>query len=520
MRKSGDLVTRKGFSRILRVTALLWALGPAGSGVAEAPPGPEEGSVREAGGARQEPGPAGAGDPVPMDPGLPALRIHESWRHAGKIPARFRGLAEEPGRHFSLDSPSVRRLVEAALRENPGLKEAEAAWKAALQRVRVVSGLPDPTLVVVAFVESIETRVGPQEAALMLTQKLPWFGKPPAAGEAALEAALEKAWTWRSLQRETVLEVKEAFYELGYLAEALQVTDEDLATLKRYERIALTRYETGRGIQQNVVKVQTEITRLSQRRIVLGEQRRIARKRLALLAGRPLQETEAGATRETVQPVDLRQVRLPELVQKAQKNRDELQAGLHAVRARRQEVRLARNQYGPDLTLGLNYVVVGDRRDPAGLRDPPPDNGRDAVGVVAGINLPIWFHKVGAGVNEAELEEHRARAACASREDRAIFELQDAYISLESLGEQLALYQDALLPQARQALASSEAAYETGKVSFLELLDSERFLLSVRYGLARVKADYRAAQARMERALCAKFPDVERADSRHPPPEE
>jgi cobalt-zinc-cadmium efflux system outer membrane protein len=88
-----------------------------------------------------------------------------------------------------------------------------------------------------------------------------------------------------------------------------------------------------------------------------------------------------------------------------------------------------------------------------------------------------------------------------------LFELQDAYITLDSLGDQLALYQQALIPHARQSLESSESAYETGKISFLELLDSERFLLNVRYGFAKIKADYLTAQARMERALGEKFPE-------------
>jgi outer membrane protein TolC len=83
---------------------------------------------------------------------------------------------------------------------------------------------------------------------------------------------------------------------------------------------------------------------------------------------------------------------------------------------------------------------------------------------------------------------------------------------MESLGDQLNLYQHALIPQARQSLESSEAAYETGKISFLELLDSERFLLNVRYGYVKIKTDYLTAQARMERALGAPFPELKGED--------
>jgi outer membrane protein TolC len=442
-------------------------------------------------------------EPVRVDLEIAPLRIEESWRDYKQIPDLFDRMDEEPEGFFSLESRALRELVKAALRDNPELREAEAAWKALLKRARVVSALPDPNLTATAFVESVETRAGPQEAVLLFTQKLPWFGKLSAAGQAALEEALEKAWTWRSLQRETVLKVKKIFYDLGYLSEALKITDEDIATLRRYEEVALTRYETGKGIQQNVVKVQSEITRLTERKIVLQRQRDVARRALARRVGSPL-----GAIDPEVrdQPLPVVAVQLEDLYGKVHKNREELQARLHAVRSSSEGVRLAKKQYWPDLKLGLNYIVVGERKDQGGLERPPEDNGKDAIGVVASINLPIWYNKLRAGVDEARLKEYRARAAYARQEDRVLFELQDAYITLESLRQQLDLYRHALIPQAEQSLESSEAAYETGKLSFLELLDSERFFLNVRYGYAKVKSDYLIAQADMERALGTPFP--------------
>jgi outer membrane protein TolC len=443
-------------------------------------------------------------EPVRVDLELAPLRIEKSWRNYKQIPDLFQEMAEEPEGFFSLESQALRDLVKSALKDNPELKEAEAAWKASLKKTRVVSALPDPNLAATAFLESVETRVGPQEAVLILTQKLPWFGKLSTAGQAALEEALEKAWTWRSLQRETVLRVKKTFYDLVYLFEALKITDEDISTLRRYEAIALTRYGTGKGIQQNVLKVQSETTRLNERRIVLLRQRDVGRRKLARLVGSPLGKVELDFGDQPLPDVDLR---LEDLYGKVRKNREELQARLHAVRSSREGVRLAKKQYWPDFNLGLNYIVVGDREDPEGLLNPPEDNGKDAIGVLASINLPIWYHKLRAGVDEARLEEYRARAAYARQEDSVLYEVQDAYINLESLREQLDLYRHALIPQAEQSMESSEAAYETGKLTFLELLDSERFLLNVRYGYAKIKSDYLGAHADMERSLGTRFPE-------------
>jgi outer membrane protein TolC len=433
----------------------------------------------------------------------PPLQIDSSWRQYRKIPSFFREVADEPERFFYLEPEALKDVARTALFENPELKQAEAEWHALLHKVRRVSALPDPNLAATAFLESVETRVGPQEAALIFTQKLPWFGKLSGAGQAAMEGALEKAWEWRSLQRGTVLGIKEAYYDLVYLAEALRITEEDLATLRRYEEIALTRYATGKGIQQNVVKVQSEVTRLNERKIILGRQRDVARRRLARQAGTPLAEYSVRAEEPSLPAVG---VDLQDLYSRVHAGRDELQARLHALRARQEEVRLAKKQFWPDLTLGVNYIIVGDRKDPAGILNPPEDDGKDAVGILASINLPIWHQKVRAGVEEARQKEIQARAAYAREEDRVIYEVQDAYVNLESLLEQWRLYQDTLVPQAKQSRDSSEAAYETGKLTFLELLDSERVLLNVRYGYAKVRSEYLIALARMERALGVPFP--------------
>jgi len=436
----------------------------------------------------------------------PPLQIDSSWRQYKKIPSFFSEVANEPERFFYLEPNALKDVARTALVENPELKQAEAEWNALLHKVRRVSALPDPNLAVTAFLENVETRVGPQEAVLIFTQKLPWFGKLSGAGQAALEEALQKAWEWRSLQRGTVLEVKEAYYDLVYLAEALRITEEDLATLRRYEEIALTRYATGKGIQQNVVKVQSEVTRLNERKIILGRQRDVAQRRLARLSGTPLVEYRVRAEEPSMPAVA---VNLEDLYGRVHAGRDELQARLHALRARQEEVRLAKKQFWPDLTLGLNYIIVGDRKDPAGILNPPEDDGKDAVGILASINLPIWPYKVRAGVDEARLREMEARAAYARQEDLVIYEVQDAYVNLESLLEQWRLYRDILLSQAKQSLESSEAAYKTGKLTFLELLDSERFLLNVRYGYAKVRSEYLIALARMERALGVRFPAEE-----------
>ena len=60
--------------------------------------------------------------------------------------------------------------------------------------------------------------------------------------------------------------------------------------------------------------------------------------------------------------------------------------------------------------------------------------------------------------------------------------------------------------QSDLALQSTIAGYSTGIVTVLDVLDSERVLLSVRLGLAQLVSDYMKSLAEMERAIGAPFP--------------
>ena len=79
-------------------------------------------------------------------------------------------------------------LAYAAL-NNPGLEAAFNRWKAALEREPQVEALPDPRFTYRYFIREVETRVGPQQQALGLSQAFPWFGKLALRGSVAAEAA-------------------------------------------------------------------------------------------------------------------------------------------------------------------------------------------------------------------------------------------------------------------------------------------------------------------------------------------
>jgi outer membrane protein TolC len=116
---------------------------------------------------------------------------------------------------FYAPEPSLREFVDRALEAQPSLAEAEARYRAALERLPQVTALPDPTVSFTQMLRSVETRVGPQLNTVMLAQAFPWFGKLDVRGQIATQDAAAAFETWQARQRDVIAQVKAAFYNLG-----------------------------------------------------------------------------------------------------------------------------------------------------------------------------------------------------------------------------------------------------------------------------------------------------------------
>ncbi|MEJ2146385.1 MAG: TolC family protein [Acidobacteriota bacterium] len=404
---------------------------------------------------------------------------------------------------YFTDSAQLRQYIQEALDQNPQIREALSRYRASLEKVPQVTALPDPVLGYTQFVRSIETRVGPQVNSFMISQKLPWFGKLNLEGQMAIKEAAALYQTYQATERELINQTKQTYYELVYIDRALDITAQEQSLLDHYERLAESHYATGGGLQQGVIKIQAEITKLVDRAKMLGQQRGSLVARLNTLRNEPPESPIAVTTQSAIPKVTLN---LQELYALGDEHRQELKASMARVEKSERAIDLARKQYWPDLTLSAGMINVENREDLAGLAAPPPDNGKNAYNFSIGINIPIHRDKYRAGVVEATETLSANKDNYVNVRNNMQFDIRDQVLRLQTLSDQIDLYGGVLIPQAEQALRSTESAYETGEVGALDLLDSERFLLQTRLLRARYHTDYLESLARLERAVGTKFP--------------
>jgi outer membrane protein TolC len=393
------------------------------------------------------------------------------------------------------EDPALHAVVADILEGNPELAAAAARARAAALEAPQVRALPDPMAGVTLFLAGPETRVGPQRLMLAVSQRLPWLSKLALAERVALleAAALEAEVEAQRLR--LVTEGRKLWYELAFLERQRHITEEFRAHLEQHEEIARTRYATGIGQGQGVIKLQAEITRAERELLAIRERQAVLAARIGALRDGVWHGL---ASRATLPAVDAVHLELESLRERAYERRPELAAAAARVSRAEAMEQLAEKRFRPDFSLGLTYTLVEERQDEAGRLQPPPGNGDDVFGLQGGITLPVRREKLRAGLEQADelrLAALEGRRAARTRIDAELNELLDR---LPLAWRQLRLLEDVLIVQAEESLASARAGYVAGALGALDLLDAEHVLFDARTAVARAAADYAIYLARLE----------------------
>ncbi|MCA9087999.1 MAG: TolC family protein [Planctomycetaceae bacterium] len=392
-----------------------------------------------------------------------------------------------------LEGPhSVEEYVQVALQQNPEVQAARKRMESLAHKVPVAASLPDPMLTVTAQPAPVQTAAGEQQFILSASQKLPW------AGKLDTQAAVAEAQTnvgraqLASVELATIAKVKRAYYELYFLQHAIVVTESQQQLLGEIRDVANTRYKTGRTSQQDVLRADLEISKVENDLIQLRQQLASGRARLArLLHIAPESRVEAVASL----PDELLPQNLAALQQQAVAARPELHAALATVFRDQHAANLARLDYKPDVTLGFSWIDVAD----GGLAKSA--NGQDALLLTAGINLPVYKKRLDSSLRSAEAGAVASARNYDALKDGTLEEVTDLFARTNSHQQMLTLFEEDILPKARQTLQVSSQAYNVGEVDFLQLIDNWQQLLRYEVNYRRLEANLRQSLAELEQVV-------------------
>ena len=403
------------------------------------------------------------------------------------------GIADEVVQ--SITDPQLHSLVAETLDRNPEIALLSARARAAASRVPQVKGLPSPVLGATAWVNGPETRTGPQVLTLNLMQPLPWLGKFSAEEQMAVDEASALAADVEAHRLQLVTSVRHHYYELAFLVRQKAISQDYLDHLREHEKISQSRYATGTGSSQDVVKIQAEITLAERLLIDIDRRRVVLESKINKLRDVPPSAAILPPQIPAGTPVELD---YQQLAQEAVSRRPEVRAAEARIASTQARSRRVEKQYRPDFGVGVTYTLVDPRQDSAGQIMPPDGNGKDIFGIQGAITIPIWRQKLKAGSAEAaelEFAARQAKRAVLAEIDAALGDLMQR---IPLTWRELHLLENVLILQAEESVRSAQSGYVSGNLNALDLLDAEHVFFDAETAIARARADYAIQLAELE----------------------
>jgi outer membrane protein TolC len=373
--------------------------------------------------------------------------------------------------------PDLDALVKEALSNNPDIRSSFQRWESAKAVIPQVQTLPDPK-VAIGYRDAAR-----QDVMYGLSQEIPFPGKLSLKGEVAARRSDRIEQDYLATKLEVVASLKEVFYDLHFVHDSIRIFQQTKLLLQEFEKTANARYSVGQAAQQDVLRAQTEISRLLARLATLNQRRQSLHADINQILNRP--PSGSLGIPEEVQFTPMRYT-LEELNGLLEKTSPLLQGRQRTVEQGNQAIALAKREYYPD------FEVSG-----LGFRDPVIDT--NGYQVMLNVKIPLYYAtKQREGVNEAVAGRDAVSQDLQALRQELLARIRDNVAKAERAEELIKLLRDAIIPQSRLTLASAQASYAVGKVDFLTLLNSLLVLQENELEFHSEMVEHKKALARLE----------------------
>ena len=394
---------------------------------------------------------------------------------------------------LTLTPALVNQFAEEMRANHPALAATRARINAAAAGLDGVRTWEDPMLRLGGMAARQDFRASDGDIIYGAEQKLPLWGKPALARRVALaELGVENAnadYQFQILRSELV----KVMFRTALAERVVAVGEQDLAFVQTMTGAIEAKYRSRAATQVELLQVQNEHAKRATQ--LQTDRDKLAHQRVALnrLLNRDLQSPW--------HPLELPPLAAPviynqRLVNFAAKYEPKLrmmreqvkQAGAGATSTRRARL--------PDVSLGLesrNYSGNGEWRQ---------------ADFMLNFNLPLFNRsKYRADIrrDEAKLTATEADAADYSLSVRE--EIHNLTVKIEAARREAVVYRDEIVPRSETAIESARAAWETGRGTFRDVLDTRRMLLEGRLTLARAIAEQ--YEMLSDLVLCCGLGDLE-----------
>ncbi len=399
----------------------------------------------------------------------------------GELPERQAAL--QAGKPFKLPpdarnvpalppNPSPDDLVRYALLTNPDVEQKYWAWRSAIEQIPQ-DGTQATNLILSANLGFSRGQTGLDQTSLsagndpMADIVLP--SKLSTAARRAMENARAAGLRFHKAQFDLRNKVLSAYYDYALASQLIHLEEANAQLLKTTAMAVEARNRAGTSGQQDLLKARNEVDLSNNSIATMQAQLPAQRAAINALLSR---EPDAPIAIATDLPASPAMTYSDEqLLSLAANKNPELAALVHEIGARKEGITLARLQYLPDFSISAGTDLQGI-----------------AQSLLGTVTVPALRHEaIDAAIAQA-MANLRATEAMRrqARNDLNVQVILDI-TTLRDADRQLDLFQHTVLPRAQQIVTLARSAYEAGRATLLDLLDSQRSLISIERLIANLR---------------------------------
>ena len=390
-------------------------------------------------------------------------------------------------RSVSEQQENIQTLIEEAISQNPEIAVEFHKMNAADQRIPQAGTLADPELVFKLMeIPGMEFNKA-MYANVEFMQMVPFPTK--LAIQRSVAEALSQHARHDHMEKvvQVVADLKTALAMLWFGRESIEINRANQELLQRVLKIVETSYSVGKASQQEIFRTNIELSKLSADEARIQGEIISAENMLRRILNRPADHPIGLVSLDQAVPLPP----LAALVTFAEQNRPMLIHDSLNVVERAMNVRLMKEEYIPDLKFSAEYVRL-------------PMTMENRWSFSAGITLPFapWsLAKASARVQEAESERLMLASMYTASRSMVQSQIRSKYSTLRAIETQLQKLQQVALPQLSQSIDLLLTDYETGRTSYLMVLDGYRMYNEMKVDRAMALMNYHETLAGLEREV-------------------
>lgn len=368
------------------------------------------------------------------------------------------------------DGVTLSQMISSALDNNPELKIYNLKMKSDSLLAESKTYLPDPM-----FEFELDDLMTDFKKVGMInfyvSQMFPFPGKLDLERKVVLNNVNVTIEEQRHTAIEIINKIKTNFYNLYFVQHKIDVNNNNQLILKTLLAALESKYQNGKGMQQELFKAQIELSKLNNQEFLLRQERKNILSELTSLTKIAFEvNTKINFSSVDIDFIidqntfNLGKVTIDKLIDYAFEHRPDLKAVQNKINMAKTDLEMSELNRMPDFSVKLGYKIL-------------PLEERNAFNIMLGISIPFapWSSgKYNYRIQKSSVDIKSMSAEYETKRNEIRNEVTTAYNMMVSGKETMNYYNTVLVPLTENTLKATLNSYEDNLTDFLDLLDSYR----------------------------------------------